>query len=235
MSDRSFSRVNPDKDGLGFSFTGVEPGRYRPVVLAGEIPAYSGDWITLAPGEDRDLGTLRTERAGSLRLLVPRTPATADVELRLYLRQPELIGFSVELGRSDERLVENLSAGEIELSAYSAGIAPVRATATVKVGEETRLTLVLHPAVEVPLEVLWPENHALGGLTLRVEDEQGRSVWDKHETNVAFLKRPYVPRPQFRIGRYTLSGESDSGLRGSTSFEVKTLDAAQATVSLELR
>jgi hypothetical protein len=44
-----------------------------------------------------------------------------------------------------------------------------------------------------------------------------------------------VPRPQFRIGRYTLSGESDSGLRGSTSFEVKTLDAAQATVSLELR
>jgi RNA polymerase sigma factor (sigma-70 family) len=236
QSDRNFFRVNPDRDGLDFAFTGVEPGRYRPVVVVGEIPAYAGDWITLAPGEDCNLGTLRTERAGSLRLLVPRTPATTGVELRVYLRPPGvMMGFHVELGRDDERLVENVSAGEIELSAYSTGIAPVHASATVKAGEETRLTLVLRPAAEVPLEILWPENHALGGLTLRVENEQGQSVWDKHETNVAFLKRPYAPRPQLEVGRYTLFGESDSGLRGSTSFAVKSLAPDQPTVSLELQ
>ena len=235
-SDKNFTRVYVEMDGLNFVFPDVDPGRYRAVVKVGDITACIGEWVELEPGEDRDLGTLETAKGGSLRILVPRTPETEDVEIRMFVRPPGVMGvFQVKLGRDDERLIENVSAGELEVSAYGTGISAVLETAIVKAGEETELLITLQAAAEVPFEVLWPENHALGGLTLRVENEQGESVWDIHQPNVAFLERPYKWRARLPVGRYTAIGESDSGLWSSAPFDVASLDPEQATVHLELK
>ena len=235
-SDRNFARVWVEREGAGFVFPEVEPGRYRPVVLLLESPILVGDWIELEPGEDRDLGTLRTEPGASLNLLAPRPAGTEDVEIRLFLRSGGTMSSTeVKLGTDAERRIQNLTPGTYDVRAYGTGIASVFVEAEVRLGRENELSLELQPAVPCGIEITWPENEALGSLSVRVSDAAGEVVWDRTETNVAFLPRPYTLSPQFVLGNYTVVAESKSGLRGTAALVVDDLEPDPEPVGIELR
>ena len=235
-SDRNFSRVSAERVGLSFVFTDVEPGRYRLVVVVGENPVLGGELIELAPGQDLDLGTLRTEPGGSILVRVERDAATEGVGPRLFFRTDGMLhGRSVEIGKAAEVLVDNMSAGRYTVGAYGDGMLTLHAEVTVEVGAQAELVLDLSPAVRCPLEITWPENKTLGALTVRIEDAFGETPWNVTETNVSFLTRPYSRSLQLPLGRYTVTAESKTGLRGTGQFEVANLDPEQPVVRVEMR
>jgi RNA polymerase sigma-70 factor (ECF subfamily) len=235
-SDRGFVRVWVEMDGYGFSFPDVEPGRYRPIAGVDGDAVFVGDWFELGSGEDRDLGVLTTVAGGELRLRAPRTTDTEHVELRLFVRTDgTLTSREVKLGRADELLVENLSAGELDVRAYGEGVAPIYTFVTIEADREVELVLALRPAVDCPIELMWPESATLGRLDVRVEDASGEVVWDRSEINVGLLDRPYVLSPPFPLGHYVVVAETKSGLWGRAELEVSDLAPERAAVRVELR
>ena len=234
-SDRNFARVFVKRDGMSFVFPGVEPGRYRPVILVAENPVFRGDWITLEPGQDLDLGTLKTEPGGSVLVHFKRDEATQAVEPRLYFHSGGMYGRSVELAQAEEMLVDNMSAGEYTVSVYATGMVSMSEVVTVEAGKQAELTLEPAPAVRRAIEVTWPENEKLGALTIRVENELGDVLWDSTQPNVAFLKRPYTQSPNLTVGHYTVTAESKTGLRGTAQFAILNLEQDQPVVMVEMR
>lgn len=229
------SLVSPDRKGDAFVFRRVEPGRYRAMVVYDDAPIFAGDWFELAPREDRDLGQLTLGPAGALRLSAPRVDATAEADLLVFVRMAGLpAARSVELGVRAEALVRNLTPGEYQVDAYGVGVVSQHLRAVVREGDEAEVALEVVPAVARPIELVWPENAALGGLSLRVEDAGGNEVWERSDIGATSLTRPYVRRPQLGLGSYFVTAESQTGLRGTAKLDVLSLDPDQPTVRVEL-
>ncbi len=235
-SDKNFFRVYVERDGPSFVFPDVKPGRYKPVVLVGDNPVFAGEWFELAPGANVDLGVLETEPGGSVLIRVARDKLTESAEPRMFLRQDGVMNSrSVEVGSAAEVLVDNLNAGTYTVGAHGDGMLMVYTEVTVKAGEQAELVLELTPAVRRRIEITWPENEALGGLSATVVDAYGEEPYVFSETNVSFLTRPYFREPQLPVGSYTVTAESESGLRGTARFEVLDLKPDQPVVTVRMR
>jgi len=218
-----------------FSMPETSPGRYRPVLLAGEDPVFHGEWFELAAGERRDLGTLVTVPPGSVHLRVVRDDSTAGAEptVRLGLDGSPLSRVVLP-GLAAEQRVDNLTPGVHRVSLYGQGLAGEVSSVEVRADSVAELEVRLRAGVLREFEIDFP-SHALHGLVhVRAVDAHGNVLAD-FEENPARIGRPYRRKLSLPLGPVTLTAETNSGLAGRLDFEMTSLAEDQRPVRLELR
>ena len=219
-----------------FEFKDIEPGRHKIVLFSDEDIIAVGDWFETGPGEDKHLGTIVTEPAGSVLLHISYPDGTEGEPVRVHLSPDGTIqSRKLEIRGDAEKLVENLTPGRLRVSVYSSGFATEREFVEVEAGTVKDLKLTLRPAVRRDYEVVYPQNHALGGLRVYLDDAQGKRLWDFKHRNSGALSNPYQHYTRLPIGKYTMRAESGSGLKAEVTFEVTTMAEEQQLVRLELK
>ncbi|HLQ36324.1 MAG TPA: hypothetical protein VK348_00885, partial [Planctomycetota bacterium] len=220
--------------GASFHFKDVEPGRVRVVAMSGEDPILYGPWIDLQPAEDRDLGTLVTEPGGKLMLHVVRGPGTEALEPTIYLTP---VGGShgrkaVLPKNTTELVLDNMNAGEQQLSVYGKGMASIQGDrCTVTAAAEAAATIELRAAVDREIVVDYAAGQQL--THIRVQDERAREVFDYAQPRA--LERPYRVKLQLPLGRFTFRVETEGGGAAETTFAMTTLEPGQPAVVLQAK
>jgi hypothetical protein len=77
----------------------VEPGRYRVVALAGDDPILYGSWFEVHAAEQKDVGALPTEPAGTLRLQIVRGAGTEELQPVIWVGPGASHQCKVEAGK----------------------------------------------------------------------------------------------------------------------------------------
>lgn len=217
---RWFRPGNEVVDGA-FRVEDVKPCKFRLILKENDTVLACTDWSELTSGGNVDVGILTTEPSGSLRIRAARGAGTEAFEPEIYLRrEDDPMSTSVELGRRDEVLVENLTPGDYELSAYEAGMVYVKEVATVARDQTADIHIELVAGARGVVEVWWPENHdASKGFDYRI-DTEGVTVSEYESRLYTAPIRPYKMRYTLPAGRYHLEFSSDDGLRGELDFTI---------------
>jgi hypothetical protein len=218
-----------------FSMPETSPGRYRPVLLAGEDPVFHGEWFELAPGERRDLGTLVTVPPGSVHLRAVRDDSTAGAEpsVRFVLdgSPQERV---VRPGVAADQRVDNLTPGVHRVHLHGQGLAGEVSSVEVRADSVAELEVRLRAGVLREFEIDLPSDALHGLVHVRAVDAQGKVLAD-FEENPARIGRPYRRKLSLPLGPVTLTAETNSGLAGRVDFEMTSLAEDQPPVRLELR
>lgn len=231
-NDDNSWNTNAKVEGGAFRFDGVEPGRKRVVVMSGEDPILHGPWFDLQAAENEDLGTLVTEPPGRLVLKVKREPGTEAIEPEFYaVLSGSAHGQRRKLGRADELVFDNLSAGEFRLYTWAALLARIDTRCTVVAGRTTTVNLTLRAAVARELVVEYgPEQRIT---TIRLTDASGADVFTYERPQQ--LARPWRQKLQLPVGTFTLRVETESGGAAATTFTMTSLAEGQAPVVLQAK
>ncbi|MEO6593620.1 MAG: sigma-70 family RNA polymerase sigma factor, partial [Planctomycetota bacterium] len=219
-------------DGGKFSFDGVEPGKKRVTVLAGEDPIYVGPEFELHAAEQKELGVITTEPGGRLTLQIVRGAGTEALEPVLYLR-PEgaMHARKVSLGTATKLTVDNLCLGEHRISSWQTGMAHIESACRVVAGEDTAVKIELRAAVSREFVVEYgPEQRVT---RIRIEDERGGEVWDFAPERL--VDRPYHSKVQVPLGKFVCRVETAGGGKAEVAFEMSSLDAEQPPVVVEAK
>ena len=228
-SDRGFWKVNGKLDGAAFRFSDVEPGRYRIVALAGEDPILYGPWFDVQAAEQKDVGDLTTEPAGSLRLTLVRGPGTEELQPTLWLTPAGGgHGRKVESAKGTELVIDNLCAGEYGITGYVAGMAAPRGRCTVVAGGEVRASIELRAAVAREIVVEYAADQQLH--RIRITGSQDPPLLDYSPERT--LERPYRITLQLPLGRLRFEVETKGGGKAHQEFEMTSLAAGQPPVVL---
>jgi hypothetical protein len=230
MSNRSW-RHDAQIDGDAFTFTKVEPGQLRVIVMSGEDPILAGDPFELQPAEDKDLGTLVTEPGGRLRLRLERGAGAEALRPKVHLRQDDLLPVrTVEPGEATEWYVDNLSPGTYSISAWGPGVARAKCQGKVVAGIDTDATLRLRAAAERELLVDYPAEQRLR--RVHIHDDAGVTYLDfKPE---AVVRRPFRMKLSLPLGKFTFEAATESG-EAKLEFAMTSLAAGQPPVRVEVR
>jgi len=227
-------RDNVQIEGMHFFFDEVDPGEYRACAFSGEQQIYQGEWFELLPGEERDLGVIKTEVGGTLILNIDRSELSADMDPEVNITIVKSVGaMDIDISTSPLR-IEGLSAGEHRITAHARDMVYTRHLVEIVSGKETETTLKLRRGVRTPFAVTWPTEQELGHLQVFIRDLKGEQFWDLMESNTGSLPRPYERWTNLPLGKYVLSAETGSGLKGEVSFSVSDLSEEQPTVQLSL-
>jgi RNA polymerase sigma-70 factor (ECF subfamily) len=218
-----------------FSMPYTSPGRYRPVLLAGEDPVFHGEWFELASGERRDLGTLVTVPPGSVHLRVVRDDSTAGAEPTVCLgldgSPQERV---VRPGLAAEQRIDNLTPGVHRVRLYGKGLAGEESSVEVREDSVAELEVRLRAGVLREFEIDLPSDALHGLVHVRAVDAHGNVLAD-FEENPARIGRPYRRKLSLPMGPVTLTAETNTGLAGRLDFEMTSLAEDQPPVRLELR
>lgn len=212
-------RVGAKWDGDAFEFDKVPPGKYRVSILADEQPVYVGPEFELAAGEDRDVGIVTTEGAGSLIVQIEREPGTETVELTLSLRGEDGGWRSAKAGADRECRIDNLTPGSMQLAGYGNDIAvEPGAQVTIRAGTEVRAMVRIRAARLCSIEIACPDGERLAQYS--VADEQGRR-WTHAQRLTRPLPNPHMLRVRLPPGRYTAQVATASGRSAEAAFVVE--------------
>lgn len=205
MSDQRWFRDNGKVVESAFRFDGVEPCRFRLALMQGTAELATSEWFELKPGAQLDTGSLATVPGGSVRVRASRPEELNMTECSLWLKRDGAArSTKVEFGTTSEMLVENLTPGIYELTAYPEGGMPVKAAFEVVAFGVTDVEFRMTPGVVLDMKAWFESGSPPANYTHRVLDLQGavvRSVDGKIGTRPT---RPLtlittVPRGEFRI------------------------------------
>ena len=178
---------------LGLGVTGfyLLPSAAAPADSGLPDTAHTADWFDLAPGEDKDIGTLATNPGGSLRLRITREPGTEALEPRFYISQRDIKhSRRIEPDRVDEVVVENLSVGTHSLNGYAKGVMTVvGAEFVVETGAETVLQVVFRAAVERGFDLVTPAEPSV---------RKEFTSWSARRTGPSVRSTPFSQAPTSR-------------------------------------
>lgn len=234
-SDKRWWMSRPKIDGNKFRFTRVKPGRFRVTAKRGDSVIAIGQWFVLAPGEERDIGALRTTPAGSVLIRLDRGAGTEQVEPTLWFNPKSVMhGQSIKLGKKNEGLMRELPVGVHNYTMRSPGVVTQKGEVTVQAGRQAEIVVVMIAAVNRKIEIRWPKGDNTR-LNASITDRQGKEYWSIQEfdtRSATSLQRKWTRLP---LGSYILGGETVGGAKGTIQFEMKSLEPDQPTVVLELR
>ena len=227
-------------DGGRFLFEHIAPGRHRVRVTSADDPVGTWDWFDLAPGEERDLGTLQTEPGGSLVVNFERTEDAQDARFVLYVIGPSPDGANRYFPAKREiepeastATIAGLSPGEYRLRVAGEGLVYRSSSVHVRANEEAEATKAVERGVLVAFDVHNPEQLAWGELNIDlVEDGTPFEEWSFASDGVVL---PYTVRATLPVGGFVVNIRTDSGLSASRSFEVGSMGAPESQVRLELK
>ena len=212
-----------------FTFTNVEPGRKRLIVMADEAPIHVGPEFELKPAEQKDVGTITTEPGGKLVLRIVRSPGSEDAEPTVSLRpKGSMHGRWVHPGRATELTVDNLCLGEHTISAWGTTIASISGSCVVIAGEPATATIELRAAVLRDFVVEYGPDQQV--MRIRVDDERGNAVWETAVHRVGLIERPFRGKAQLPLGKFKLCVETAGSVTSQTEFTMTSLDKDQPPV-----
>jgi hypothetical protein len=231
-----------EPDGDSFRLGPVPPGRYFLRVVAGTTTVLSTESFELAPGEEHDLGIVRTEIPGSV---------VADVELApdvdFSLAALEVV--ALDVGRTEYQalvhrngvfVAERIAPGRWALQVFGesdgTNVTSRFVPFEIRAGEETRVRTRVEVGADrnfeahsPPDEADWVEIHIV------VRDEEGTVVQELRSP--AFIESDVFPFGMvFPRGTSWLSLTTDTGLTAAHEVVIEDVDApAGAPTVIELR
>jgi RNA polymerase sigma-70 factor (ECF subfamily) len=227
---RTRSAWSPERTGERFLFEGIPPGTYRLTIRDEQAIVLRSDWFLLRPGQHLDLGTIRSERAGSLVLSLPED---AGEWLTAVIRTPELDAASFTEARGSELVAPELSPGTWYVEVDASGMAGLSLPFEIRPGEETRLALELEPGTDRTFVCSFPPDAPWNELRVLVLAGDGRlhlaqSRWRARDGSPSFL----VTLP---VGTFALEAETDTGLAARGTIVVPSLAPQEEPLAFELR
>jgi len=179
----------------------------------------------LAAGETWDVGELRLEPEGRLRVRLLAAELEPSAALVLACEPGCFDPFE---GQGDERLSPPLAPGQYTLSVGGGEYEELALPFAIEGGAETRLDVPLRRGWKTPVEVRAPESVALGFLSVQMGDGSVRkhTLWKREgEMFVETLRLP--------VGTFALEVRAGE-LRASGTVVVEPVDREEAAVRLEL-
>jgi hypothetical protein len=203
----------------------LPPGRYRPVIHAGDTVVGGGDWFDLEPGEILDLGTIPTSFAGSLTVHVIHGEGPEPARMWLlvksrYARQQE--GVELEKGQYSVTF-EDLLTDEIVVWLQGTDIADVRREVTIQRDVLAELTLETVPAVVQRFEFTAEKKGGWGTLDIVVTDERGAVYAEVKARERWAGELPYETSLRMPVGRFRVEAKTTSGLTFQGEIEIEFL------------
>lgn len=228
--DRAFREgVNATWSGDNFTCGDLPPGTYRVTIRDDAALLYQSEWITLAAGETRDLGAIRStqrraEEPGNVTLaLEPSTVSKIDV----CVRTADYDVASFVRGSAGQYSADGLPPGPCFLDVRADGFASLLLPLTIVSGETTELSATLRPGVARTLlfDGEWDD------LSVTVRDGEGALVAAQRLTALD-PKGVLLLLPD---GRYEVAAVSDRGARAEGRFIVAELAPQAEPLRFTLR
>ncbi len=225
-----------DSEGV-WTFHLDQPGSYRPIALMGERLIAAGEVFESTPGEDLDLGVLRTEPGGVLTLHVSSSEEHPPVGVKGTLtfggvRHSE----NFQLGAVSPMRLEGVEPGPGKVTFYGENTLMRSHEFEITAGEETVLDVELVPAVGVPYRIDLPTFEGSMSLELRFIDlADGSDAGHSGFKDLARYPRRIEFEKMLGLGSYRMEAELSDGRRKDVEFEVRSLkpdEAPRAEVDL---
>lgn len=137
--------VIADADTGRFQLEKVPPGRYRVFIRANGYPRWQAPEYELKPGETYDVGTVRLETPGFVKLRVHRPAALIDVKIHGNLRREGHNGEYITVGTKSEGRSKPMTPGTWTLKITGDGVEPVERSVEVVSGEDTLVEVNVTP------------------------------------------------------------------------------------------
>ncbi len=207
------------RDGMSFVFNSAKPGRNRIRVFSGNQLMGRSKWFELRAGDDLDAGPVMIEAIGDLRIRVTRAAGTETAVPRLRLHSSSGKD-RIQIG-GDTVKVKGVLVGSYRFSCEGPYVMPLKGTLEILADREAVLELALSPAANQFIMVHNPDNGSFGSLDLRIIDEKGLAVWEKHVEDTTRMRSPFRTLARLRRGEYSITAVLSTGERGSNRFAVK--------------
>ncbi|MEZ6015030.1 MAG: carboxypeptidase-like regulatory domain-containing protein [Planctomycetota bacterium] len=226
-----------DVDGV-WRFDLDEPGSFRPIALVGERVIAMGETFDFMPGNDLDLGTLRTE-PGSVLIIDWSMPGQRLPEGLMVYLQPEGTRTAEELTPplTHRFRFESLQPGAGKLTMHAQNMLEVELDYELVAGEETVLDVALVPAVAVRYRIDLPTYEDAVSFACRIIDAStGNELQNAVTKDFRRYPNPVEWSRQLTPGTYRLEASLGNGRHADTVFSVHSLEPTEApTPALDLR
>jgi hypothetical protein len=204
----------------------VQPGTYLLRVIAGDRVVLTSEPFEVLEGREHDLGELRTQSSGSLRVSFS-IPAGVDVPAE----RVNLVALDHE--RQDGRnlvledgffLGRDLSPGTYSIRSFDHQLTNHQVLATVRSGEETRVHVDLEPGAVRALRVELPEDAGPWSLMeVVVRDQVGAAIFEQRVHGTGFAASfPFANT--FPLGTSEITFRTDTGLSAHARVCVDSID-----------
>ena len=209
-----------------WTFKTKEPGMYRPVAVRADRVIAVGEDLEIKGGETLRLPDLQTSPSGTLVLDIQGSALSREDKLSSYLRMEGT--FHVEqialTGQTEIRM-ENRLPGSGTLSVRGTRVLQLDLEFTIKAGEETRLPVVLTPAVAVPYRITWPVGEGTGTMNMQFIDQATGVTVDSFDIKALGKYNSPIQWSTFLTqGSYRLVVTKNGSPYHEENFEVTSLD-----------
>jgi hypothetical protein len=247
IGDPSEARVALVSDGRGrvddgrlvggaFRFERVRPCRFRLALMEGDRELAHGDWLELAAGAVLDAGVLRTVPGGAVRVTVARAAGTERSEPAIVFRTPDALrGTKVALGEANELLVDGLTPGKHEVTAYAKGLARIETHVTVTAGATAALPLVLEPGCVCRVSVWLPDGVKPQRYRYALTGHDGRVLRERSGEVGTLPTRPFPVVVTVPLAACRLDFDADGRFTGSLSLHPKSTEDLEARLDAVAR
>ncbi len=234
-----FRAGNKVKNGA-FRIENVRPGRFQLTLMENETAIAESEWFDLQPAATIDTGALTTGPAGSVRFVIERGEGTELHEPKLYLRgSGQKSATTIEVGRRDEVLADNLTPGDYRLTGHFRGMVNLRERIQVTAGETTTFQLALSAGARMQCDVWWPTGDVQStSRKYRILNAADDSLLIEYESSLAGypITRPHLVHANLPQGRWRVEFSTDDGLTGEVEFVVKnSRDKVKPRIDLAMR
>ncbi len=221
-----------------WTFELAAPGQHRPIAMVGERVIAVGEPFDFKPGEDMDLGALRSEPGGTLVLHLRSSTEHLPGELQVHItyaahRHQELI----KVAAATPIRLENLQPGSGKLTVMGTNTADCKVEFEVLAGTECVLDVELAQAVSVPYRIEFPTyDHSVSVLARFVERASRSEVGRFQHDDLGQYPNPFEFTKKLAPGGYRLEVVLGDGRRKEVEFDVLSLDSSDApSLVLDLR
>ena len=233
-SDQRWFREDGKVEGGAFSFDRVTPGRFRLTLHQNDAVLAHSDWFELQPGEELDVGVLRTVVGGSVRVRAERGPGTSGISPKLYFRHDDAARSTVVTLVGDDQQVDNLTPGHYEVSGYAKGLVAIKGEVTVKEGEVVDLAVALSTGTLTRFAVWVPKDPVVTSYKYTIRSFAGEEVRSYGADFGSSPTRPFPISVTIPPGRHVIEFRADDVYVGRAVFEV-TGEAREERVRVDLR
>ncbi len=231
--------ARPDGPSGEFVLEGLRAGRTQITAVVDDTVIAASAWLELAPGDDFDLGELRSERPRSaLEVRIGRDPVAANTPLRLTLRDRD--GLTMAIARdvtTDHVTFENLSPGRYGLAYSGSEIVSEEAEVELRPSEAIALEIRVRRGASCRFHLDFPVGARAQTIHMKIRSEQETLV-DRSWTAQHLIVEEFLSQHPGSVpaGTWECEVSTDTGLRGVTEFRVRNPgDHQDVSVSLTAR
>jgi Carboxypeptidase regulatory-like domain len=210
--------INPVKKDGSILLDKLRPGTYELRARAGAFPDWRSGWFDLPRGETKDLGEIRVERGGKVRIDVPGFTEKCPCTFQVF--SPDGKDYFLNIPSTKPPVISRaLPTGDYLLRTRGGKTVPLARKFTIKAGETTRLPMPIQAGTSVDIYFA----------KIDVEDPPDRVEFVitgpdgfRHESYSFRYRRSghYGRTFALRPGEYQLQASTKQGRRGRREFTV---------------